>query len=209
MSDSPAPAPSHDDHQRLHQRLLDRDPTASADLAAAFLEPLIRWLGEHNPTIHSDLLDEAAAEAILALIRNPASYQPQRGGLETYLRMSAQGDLRNLLRREARHHCGRDPRDVALLADDGKCMGREDDPALGLMIEEEMTLTEGNVPDVVRAGLTEVEARVLDLMLCRERRTSAYAEVCGYTEHPPEEQRRLVKQMKDRLKMRIKRAGGS
>ena len=40
--------------------------------------------------------------ALLALIKNPLSYDPGRQGLPAYLRLSARGDLRNLLRRERR-----------------------------------------------------------------------------------------------------------
>jgi hypothetical protein len=48
---------------------------------------------------------------------------------------------------------------------------------------------------------------VLELMLRRERRTAMYAAACGVADRPPKEQRRLVKQIKDRLLKRIERQG--
>jgi hypothetical protein len=208
MSASPSACPPPDRHQQLHQRLVDRDPTAPDDFAVAFLVPLITWLTEHNHAIQPDFIDEAAGRAILAVIHNPASYHPRDSTLEAYLRMSAQADLRNLLSCEARHRSRHERMEVVeLSAEGGKYLGRENDPALGLMIEEELASLPEAVPDSVRAGLTDVEARVLELMLCRERRTAIYADACDIADQSPEEQRRLVKQIKDRLQKRIERQG--
>jgi DNA-directed RNA polymerase specialized sigma24 family protein len=209
MSAPPAAFPPADPHQHLHQRLADRDPTAPDDFADTFLAALINWLTDHNRGVHPDLVNEAAEEAILAVIRNPGSYHPQDSGLETYLRMSAQADLRNLLSRETTHRSRNERLEVVeLSAGSGKYTGREDDPSLGLMIEEELAILAEHVPDSVRAGLTDVEARVLELMLRRERRTAIYADACGVADRPAKEQRRLVKRIKDRLQKRIERQGG-
>lgn len=89
---------------QLHQRLIDSDPTAPSDMAAIFLESLILWLQEHNRGIDPDLCSEAAGEAIISLIQKPASYRPELLELPAYLRMSAQRDLQNVLRRELKHH---------------------------------------------------------------------------------------------------------
>ncbi len=193
---------------RLHRRLLDRDPLAPDALAIAFLEPLIRWLAEHNPSVHAHLVEHAAEDAILNLIRDPTSYKPGRSTLEAYLRMSAQGDLRNLLATEKRRTAGKKPlAAVELLDPDGKHTGREDDPALRLMIEEERAELERRIPASVREGLTECETRALELMLQGERRTSVYAEACGLAGLPAEQQEREVKRIKGRLTKRIQRAG--
>jgi hypothetical protein len=150
MSVPPTSLPP-DPHQPLHQRLVDRDPTAPDDLADAFLVPLIHWLTEHNAALHPDLINEAAEEAVLALIHNPASYRPQDSRLEAYLRMSAQADLRNLLRRETRGRGRRGRLEVVELSpESGKYIGREGDPSLALMIEEELASLAESVPDSVR-----------------------------------------------------------
>ncbi len=208
MSLSPAASPPPERDLLLHQRLIERDPTAPDDFADAFLEPLTAWLTEHNGATHPDLVSEAAEEAILAVIRNPASYRPQGSPLESYLRMSAQADLRNLLRRETTRR-GRHERweAVELSDDDGKYMGKEDDPSLGLMIEEELAMLPEGVPESVREGLTEIEARVLQLMLRGEKNTAVYAAACEIEDLPPEEQRRFVYRIKNRLKKRIERQG--
>src|SRR6266446_216030 len=95
---------SQEEELALYRRLLDGDVTASADLAKGFLEPLIAWLvGRNSSKVPKDLCVEAAEDAVIALVKSPASFKPaRRMRLFAYLRMSAQGDLRNILRREGR-----------------------------------------------------------------------------------------------------------
>jgi RNA polymerase sigma-70 factor (ECF subfamily) len=208
MADAHAPAPTQEEALRLYQRLLDADPTAPSDLAAAYLEPLVLWLNEHNRGVAPEFCIEAAEDAVLALIRRPDAYRPDRLGLEAYLRMAAQGDLRNLLRGERRHHRHREPWEVVELSPGGGKYSWQEDPSLPLQIAEEQRAAQ-SVPDSVREGLSEPETRVLELMLRGERKTSAYAAAYGIGHLPVEEQRREVKRVKDRLKKRWERAGGA
>jgi hypothetical protein len=188
--------------------LVERDPVAPDDIAVAFLEPLIGWLAARNPSLHPDLIAEAAGEAIVMLIRNPAAYDPEKGELEPYLRMSAQGDLRNLLSRESKHRAGRTPLEVVEHSEDaGNYLGREDDPSLPMQIEEQLAGLANAVPPSVREGLTGPEGRVLELMLWGERKSDVYAEAYGVADRLLEERRRVIKQIKNKLKKRLERAG--
>src|SRR5262245_33044445 len=158
MFPSPAASLPPESHQQLYQRLVDGDPTAPGDFAATFLEPLIEWLSQHNPSIDPDLTHEAAETAVLAVIRDPGSYHPWQSSLETYLRMSAQGDLKNLLRKETRHRRRHERLEIVELSDEGgKYTGQEEDPSFPLMLEEELARITREVPDAVRRGLTAVE----------------------------------------------------
>jgi len=166
-------------------------------------------LGETDPSISEDIRIEAAEDAILALIRKPDSYSPERHALEVYLRMSARGDLRNLLNKERRHFKGRVPwENVELSADAGKYLGRNDDPSLPLRLAEEKENSLSAIPDSVRRKLSEKDLRALELLLQKERRNGVYAELYGLLHLPAEEQERTVKRHKDRLKNVLKRAGG-
>src|SRR6266850_1752361 len=102
MSVSPSPPLSTEEARTLYERLLTDDPTAPSDLAVAYLDRLTEWLIKHN-RVDPDDCATAAGEAILALIRKPKTYNPERQTLEVYLRISALGDLKNLLRSERRH----------------------------------------------------------------------------------------------------------
>jgi DNA-directed RNA polymerase specialized sigma24 family protein len=210
MSPGHGTSPLFDGHLQLYQRLVQGDPTATSDLACTFLEPLIHWLTEQNPGIHPDLINEAAEDALLALFHNPSSYHSQEKSLEGYLRMSARGDLLNILRRETTHrsrHISLEA--VELSAGVGKDTGRMDDPAFSLLVQEALVSQNQDLLASMPAGLTEVETRVLELMQRGERHTAVYAEAAGLADRPLQEQRQGVKRIKDRLKKRIQRQGGS
>jgi DNA-directed RNA polymerase specialized sigma24 family protein len=199
--------PPLDDGLALHARLFAGDPTGPSDLAAAFLQPLIAWLGEHN-RVDPHMIAEAAEEAVLSLIKSPDSFRPG-ADLAAYLRMAAQADLRNLLEREGRHHRGREPWAAVELSEDRRNnLGRDEDPSLALRVKEQDEGLSASIPPAVREGLTEGEVRVLELMLRKERRTRQYAEVCGVAHLPAGEQRKVIKRVKDKLKKRLERAGG-
>jgi hypothetical protein len=198
---------SAEDALRLHRRLLQRDPVGPADFAVAFLNPLIAWLRITNSGVDPMACEEAASEAIVGFLTNPTAYDPKRLGVEAFLRMAAQRDLRNLLRKERRHQRNRrDWKVVEQASEDGKYLGREDDPSLPLQIEE--ARQRQAPPDAVWQQLTDVERRVWEQMQQGEWRNSVFAVILGITHLPPGVQRREVKRVKDRLKKRMKRAGG-
>src|SRR5262249_50229547 len=155
---------------------------------------------QHNPRIDTHLCSEAAEEAILSLIRSPATYRPAVSDLLAYLRMSAQHDLQNLLRRERKHQKHRYSLDrVELSADAGKYLERGDEPSLPLQVAELQQAILDSIPLSVRQGLTVAEARALTLLLRKERKTASYAEALAITPLPLADQRKEVKRVKDRL----------
>lgn len=198
---------SAEDALRLHRRLIERDPVAPADFAAAFLQPLIAWLQITHAGVDPMLCQEAAGEAIVSFLKNLPKYDPQRLGVEAFLRMAAQRDLRNLLRKERRHQQNhRDWNVVEQASADGKYLGRDDDPSLPLQIEE--ARQRQALPDAVWQQLTDVEQRCWEQMQKGERRNSVFAVILGVTHLSEDQQRREVKRVKDRLKKRKERGGG-
>jgi RNA polymerase sigma-70 factor (ECF subfamily) len=208
MNGSPDSLPSPKDQLALHQRLVEGDSTASSDLAGVFLDHLIDHLVQNNRKIPSDFCEQAAGDALIALFKNPRSFNPTRGrSLSAYLEMSAQGDLQNLLRQERRHHRRRQSLEsVELSPQAGKYLGKEEDPSLPLQIEEEVESAKVQVLPAIGIGLTDGELRVLDLMLKGERRTSVFAQAYGISHLPKKEQKAEIKRVKDKLKNRLKRA---
>ena len=194
----------------IHSRLSAVDPVASADLAESFLDPLGTWLIRTNRNIDSHLCEQAAEDAILALIKNPHSYQPNRSTLDGYLRMSARGDLLNLLDREKGHQSRLRPLDlVELSADVRNHVWEETDPAVIVELAEEAHQRVDNLQQVAAAaGLTQADARILTLMQQGERKTMKFSRVLGIADLPQDQQRRAVKRAKDRVKQRLKRARG-
>jgi hypothetical protein len=184
------------------------DPTAPNDLAEAYLEPLVAWLAEIDARVSSEVQVEAAEDALLALIRNPRSYSPERQTLKAYLRMSARGDMRNLLAKERRHKNGQVSwKRVELSPDAGKYLGREDDPSLPMQLAEEDQSERNSIPDSLRKKLSKTDLRGMELILRKERRNEIFVELYGLRHLPAKEQFRQVKRIKDRLKKVLERAG--
>ncbi len=205
MSETLDSLPDRDQELALHGRLLaGDDPTATVDLAVAYLTPLIKWLSTSDKEAHEDFCNHAAGDAILTLAKNPCSYDPNRGmTLFGFLKMSAQKDLQNLFRAENRHQKNR--KLVELSSLDGK-YSKEGDPFVSLPIREEADIARAKILPVVQNGLSEAELRVLDLMLAEEKKTAALAQAYGIGDLPKNEQKRQIKRVTDKLKKRIERA---
>ena len=198
---------SQEEEQALLQRLADRDVTAPSDLASLFLDHLIDWLKANNSRqIPDELCIEAAEDALIALIKRPKSCNPARGKrLASYLRMSAKGDLRNILQRKQRERRNQAVMKSVEVSDEaGNSPVVEDDPLAHLECQEMLAMATRQVVPV-KQGLLESESRVLDLMLGGERKTAVFAEALGILHLPAKEQRMEVKRVKDKLKMRLKR----
>jgi DNA-directed RNA polymerase specialized sigma24 family protein len=190
---------------RLHQRLLERDPTAPTDLATAAFEPLTEWLQATNWDADPHLCAEAASKALLNFCEKPQALDPIRLSVDAFLRMVASRKLKNLLRNEQRHQRGRRPWNVVENAPAaGKYLGRDDDPSLPMQIDEARQPT--SATRAVLAKLTAAERRVWELMQQGERRSSAYAEMLGITHLPKEVKDAEVRRVKDRVGRRMKRA---
>lgn len=211
-SDSSERLPARAEARELHARLVAGSRTAPSDLAVAYLDYLAATLAQFNPKLDRADCDTAAEDAILSLIRNPFSYDPERMDLDRYLLMSAQSDLMNLWRSEHRHRRRRvglepvelSPRSREHLQDVSA------DPAL--IAEHRESLAEARrarseAAVVSRQSLTPEEAACLDLMQQGERRTDRFADALGIGHLPAKEQRTIVYRMKDKLKHRVKRTG--
>jgi hypothetical protein len=168
---------------------------------------LIAWLQTTNAGVDPMACEEAAGEAIVGFLNNPAAYSPERLAVHAFLRMAAQRDLQNLLRKERRHQ--RNRRDLNVVehaSEDGKHLERNDDPSLPLQIEE--ARQRQAPPDALWQQLTDVERRFWEQMQQGEWRTPVFAVILGVTHLSAGEQRREVKRVKDRLKKRMERTGG-
>jgi DNA modification methylase len=193
--------------RELHQRLLDGDLVAPQELAVAFLPAVIERLKQRFSRLDDDsLMLDAAADAILSYAERPSQYDPDRLRLLPYLVMSADGDLKNALRRQQRRaHRELPVAKVELLID---ARNPEQDEAR--LNEYAAVPAVEEVARRVREVVSDpVDQQLVDLMIQGERRTKAFARVLGITEMDIPQQRKIVKQHKDRLKKRLTRLGVS
>jgi DNA-directed RNA polymerase specialized sigma24 family protein len=189
--------------------LAEGDKVAVAQFATAYLEPLAVWLESNNPSADPHLCREAAEDTILAVLKNPSAYDPDRLEPIAYLRMASRRDLLNALARAKRQR-RRQKRwsAVELSPEAGKYFGRDDDPSLPLQIAEGTAGALSPADAGLRASLDGPEREVFDLMLQGVRDTGEYAKALGLSDRTDEDQRRAVKRVKDKIQKRRQRAGG-
>ena len=197
--------------QRLHARLVDGDRTASREvvrLVDAYFPRLLSRLRGKWPRAPRELCEEAALEALFNYLNAPHAYDPSRGRLERYLFWSAHRDLQNLLDREGRQRLRhtRSLDRVELDAAGGKWTLGEGiadpraDPGRWLDEVDPRLLAE-----IAAALPDEGDRRVLALIVAGERRTAPFAALLGLGGLAPDEQRRRVKRVKDRILARVRR----
>ena len=187
--------PSAPDALALHRRLLDpADPTASRDLLAAVLDPLEQWLARRSPRVDPHLIQSAAHDAVLDLVRKPEAFEPSKRGLVGFLRMAAARDLANHLAREGRHRLAPLPDEIVAPA--GFDRNESEEAAAEL------------VALAAAAGVAdwpEPERRAFELYRGGERATAPLAAALGCADLAVGEQTRLVKRFKDRVNLRLRR----
>ena len=79
--EAPSLMPRDDDSRDLRARLLAGDTTASNDVVTAYLDDLADWLEKHYDKEQPNYCLTAAEDAILAFIKNPMSYDPDKKSL--------------------------------------------------------------------------------------------------------------------------------
>ncbi|MGQ9826227.1 MAG: hypothetical protein ACUVSW_00030 [Roseiflexus sp.] len=196
----------------MYQRVLAGEPDAPSDLIALLLDPLIASLTHRFPNLTDpNLIVDTATDSLFRLVQNPSHFHSERGTLWNYLVMDALGDLRNAWKQECRRlnrEQSFDP--VAHDRPDGNS------DVEGAIIRK---LAPDGLPEgtdvskliaQLRVKITNPQDwQVVLLMAGGERKTEAYAHVLGIANLPPADQRRRVKQAKDRLRVMLKRLGAA
>lgn len=204
---TPQPLLSREQEQGLRGQLCAEDVVGASFLFRVYYLPLVEWLRERNRRLDNGLLEEAAEQAITALIADPRTYNPERCDLFGYLRLAAAGDLKNLLRKEGRHHRHRKPWNVVEKAEaDGNGFGEIEGPP-ALLQQAEEALAADEFLRTCSSGWTAEEKQVLELMRCGETTTEALARVLGIEDLPFAEQQETANRVKDRLLKRLQREG--
>jgi hypothetical protein len=203
------PNPGGDPYLPIHWRLVERDPTAPADLAEQLLSPLMASVRRTFPNLsHETLLDDAVVDAVLSYAERPEQFDPAKLMLMSYLTMSAKGDVLNAIKRRTKRQAREVSLEVVEDFVDSRNTGREQHhmaSADEVVIDR---LESGRLARQLRSSArTPQELTLLQLIVNGERRTARFAAVLGLQHLTEIEQRRVVKQAKDRLKKRIERMG--
>ncbi len=203
-----------------HNNLLTGDPVASSIIADRIYPIVVNHLQLKYPKIDEALIISAASDAMINYIKRPAQYDPQKGSLESYLKMSADGDLKNLLKSQkerSKKEILSDPMlpelnnnkkvvelhegSAELLTERGvvgQCASSN--PETDLVEKERDT-------SLAKIFSNEIDRRLGNLVINGVRETTHYADVLNINALPISEQRLLVKRHKDRIKKCIERSG--
>ena len=180
----------------LHERVLTGDPVSPVDIFQRLMDPLVDALRHDLPCTEDEAYD-SSVDAVLAYLEAPGRYDRNRGRLSTYVMDIAK--KRSIDRIRSRTTSQR----------------REDAYATAVEVhsanpkESMETTVEAQVlwQKVQNAVPNERDRRMLKLILAGERSTKEFAKVLGLRGLPPLDQRREVKQHRDRLLKVLERLG--
>jgi DNA-directed RNA polymerase specialized sigma24 family protein len=181
----------------LHRRIIAGSRSASRDLFIAALSPLTAFLAKSLPALRNDEAHDLATDAIVLYLKNPTRCDLGRASLWTYLCMVAGADAVDQFRTEARRRqllekAADDVADWARRAND------ELDVNISIDARRIMEL------DGHKLASSDSERQLLELILDGEKSTKVFAEALGLRPGAAETED-LVKQAKDRIKLRLKR----
>lgn len=182
----------------LHQRILDGSRTASRDLFVEASGPLKGFITNRFSRLNEDERHDLVVDAILEYLESPGRYDPARASLWSYLCMVATRNATDLIRKNANRVRLLDKKvqtDVEFWAARAKYEQYGEDEMDARRIME----LHGR-----RLATNESEAMALKLLLQDEKSTETYARAIGVDPQDPDAER-VVKQIKDRLTLRMKR----
>lgn len=189
----------------LHARLLSGDETASSIIAEAFLPKLAEGLSRKYYNLPDpSVIQTACVDALMAYLRTPQKFDSGRGKLLSYLWISAEGDLLNLLEQHRRRNLSEIQQKVVELTPSGREVQVE--PSVPPEVETEMINRESRMVRLATSLLSdEKDRQVLDLMMDGIRETAEFAKVLEVSQLPEDQQVAIVKRNKDRIKKAVQR----
>ena len=139
----------------------------------------------------------------MSYFENPATFNPSKGPLLQFLRISSERDLLNLFEREKRHRVHEGATLVELPVGPPEVSTGAPDPSTP---EDEMIRQESPlVSKAIRLVPEPIDQEILKLMMDGVRETPEYARLLNVDDLPSDQQREIVKRNKDRIKRTLQR----
>jgi len=191
----------------LHRAITNGDDTALSELYVEYIGQVVHALTRKRPDIAKRDIESimtAAHDAFLGYYSKPETFNPHLSGLLGFLKMSAFGDLRNLLKKEEKHSLGKNLlEDVELWKQNGNSVLKSYGSADATILSEEiMTIIRKVLKDYFH---TEQDINLAIMILSELRETEEYIEELEIMSLTVSEQRIEVKKVKDRIKKVIER----
>ena len=192
------PFPTDTEIAVLHQRLLAGHAYAADAAIERLLPVLVHLVRRAFPRTDEELIVNAVEDALIEYSTRPEQFDRSRGvPLVAFLRLAAVRNTANLVRGESR----RVARERALL-EDRHALRAEASPVVDQWHDPvHSSALQSALADAVRPE----EQLAVTLWLKGERRTNVIAVALGVDRLGLAEQRRTVKQLKDRIRRRLER----
>jgi RNA polymerase sigma-70 factor (ECF subfamily) len=189
----------------LHTRLLAGDVTAPAEIAELILPRLLDYMRRRFPKLYDPhMADTAVEDALISYLRRPNQFDPEKGSLWPYLKMSARYDLLNLLSEKKGDIASLAIPGIVELDDEGSEYQIEEGNALN--VEERVAILTSPIWQKLQDHVkNQTDQGIVILMMEGIRQTSEYAKVLNVEHLPQVEKVRIVKRHKDRLKKMLQR----
>ncbi len=195
---------THEESVALHERALAGSRIVSAVLFEQVYPALLPDLCRRYLALHDHEVSDYLMEVIFSYEAHPQQYNPDKLMLDRYIAMAVRGDIKNALHARQKQPLPvsfdpvvheRDFRNSRRATDT-----TEESDAAHELSEEFMQKLRELFPD-------ERDRKVIELILDGVRETERFSEVLGIDTLDIETQRRRVKQVKDRIRIRMRRLG--
>ena len=187
--------------EQLHTQLLaGTSPVVTSKIAEVFMPMVSRSLGKRFNNLHdSQLIDSSVIDALMDYFNNPERFDPARASLYTYLCLRGKKFLLDTL---AQQKSRLDIEKIVEVHSAESVYKDEVDQETLLVQHEVNTQTMEQLSKVLR---DPVDFKIVLLMMDGVRHTSCYADLLGISDLQVDEQTKIVKRSKDRLKKIIQR----
>lgn len=186
--------------RKLHESVLAGDPRAMEGVAESLLRRCERIVKRRLPLLDADAAADVVEDALLRYMKQPTRYDPGLARLDTFIVRDATYLALHVLRsqrlRNLRHPQLTERMQACYCSRYSHCADASEDIGLA---------SASALPSLINRVSTGRERAFLLAKARGERRTSVLAAILGCQVSAPIEQRRIVKQVSDKLVARLRR----
>lgn len=191
-----------------HQRILQQDVTAFAELCELALPQLVSFLQSLFPHQDPHICEQAAIDCLLNYQARPGQYDPDKLPLWPFLRLAAKRDALNLIDKQSRHERPLHPLDDPAIQQQLPPENSLDDHfGLDEWLAQFTHHSRQEIMEILDHEWDAVDKQLLLLLIEGVRESERYAEILQITHLAAAAQRTEVKRAKDRLNKKLQRLG--
>jgi hypothetical protein len=188
----------------LHNLTVNGDETAFSKLYSLYSNDIFNSLKKFYPVIAKKddaIIMEAVSDGFLGYYKNPSTFNPSISALKKFLQLACERDLINILDKEERKI--KKMRFVEVEESFwNRKFGTVENPESILLLKEIEETENHELKNILK---NEVDVKLAKLIKIGERRTEMFSRVLKIENLAFDEQQKIVKQNKDRIKVTLKR----